>query len=98
MLGHSSSNLQASSLIKPDYKLSVEDVYVEFVQRWLEANRLPYLLWCVTYSGISTQVHNGIHIASWCLRWNYIPIGGSRINVEKEQGWYNSSADTVLCL
>jgi len=103
MLGHSSSNLQASSLIKPNYKLSVEDVYVEFVQKWLEANRLPYLLWCFNhksspppYSGISTQVHNGIHIASWCPRWNYIPIGGSRINVEKEQGWYNSSADAGL--
>jgi hypothetical protein len=105
LLSHPSSRLQSlelqSPLIQPDYTTSVGSVFIQFAIAWLERSSQAYLLACVNHkqlpplnSGCSSDNGRALEIPSWCPRWDYLPLGGSRLDVETDPRWYNASALT----
>ncbi|RDW87523.1 hypothetical protein BP5796_03217 [Coleophoma crateriformis] len=107
LLGHPSSKLpllraeQQSPLTEPNYTASVGGVFTQFAIAWLERSRKAYLFSCVNHkqlpplhAGYSSSHTNRLEIPSWCPRWDYLPLGGSRLDVETDKRWYNASAST----
>ncbi|RDW73263.1 hypothetical protein BP6252_07170 [Coleophoma cylindrospora] len=107
LLGHPSSRLPPlrvelqSPLIEPNYTTSVASVFIQFAIAWLERSRQAYLFSCVNhkqlpppYAGCSSSHTNRLEIPSWCPRWDFLPLGGSRLDIETDKRWYNTSAST----
>jgi hypothetical protein len=112
LLGHPSIKLQSpgqaepqSLVIYPDYKASVETVFLDFSISWLKHTAKPYLFSCVNHvtlppafrKELSSSVIRKCNLPSWCPRWNYNPLGGTRLSIEGARQWYAASAGSQFC-
>jgi hypothetical protein len=112
LLGHPSIKLQSpgqaesgSLIIHPDYNASVETVFLNFAISWLKQTAKPYLFSCVSHVGLPLAFRRGhsssrrrtLDIPSWCPRWDYNPLGGTRLSIEGARQWYSASAGSRFC-
>ncbi|RYN37584.1 hypothetical protein AA0119_g654 [Alternaria tenuissima] len=109
LLGHPSVGLRPpgegelqSLIITPDYRGSMEKVFLDFAISWLKHTAKPYLFSCISHltlppafeEGRSSGCVRNLDLPSWCPSWNYNPTGGTRLSVERERQWYAASADS----
>lgn len=104
LLGHPSSQSidhgSQSFVTNPDYVSSVKNVYLRFAIAWLEYSAEPYLFSCVSHltlpgnseKGQSLTPRHQLDLPSWCPHWDYNPLGGNRLDVERApKRWYAAS-------
>lgn len=111
LLCHPSVNVQSheqaptqSLIVRPDYRATVETVFLDFAISWLKYTSKPYLLSCVNHAPPiacekvcpSSSIPQ-LDLPSWCPRWDYNPLGGTRLSVERTRSWYAASADSSFC-
>jgi hypothetical protein len=108
-LGHPSLRLHGSDeslqslVIRPDYALASQQVYLDFAITWLAWSHRSFLLSCVNHRSLplpcedhSTSRGICLDLPSWCPRWDYMPLGGTRFSTERESWGFRSSGITTF--
>lgn len=104
LLGHpllKARGAASSALVRPDYTLPEGEIFLQFATAWLEADPEPYILSCVNHRwlppprgvlSVQPSDVNALEIPTWCPRWDYIPLGGTRIMIESRCGYWDASS------